>query len=310
MLHKVLNYVLPHGRFASLLIILYHRVVWQSDPLNTDILHREKFKAQIQFFKQFYQIMPINEGISRLLEGSLPYNALCITFDDGYQDNVDIALPILKSYKIPATFFIATGFLQGKLMFNDYITESIRGFHERLRCGEHQFDCSTLAGKRLAINFFINKIKNLAHQERIAYLKDFLPVTSIKPLMMTEEDIQTLSKEKMLIGAHTVNHPVLSKEDDNTAYEEIKASKNYLQNIIQSEIQWFAYPNGKWQQDFDQKHCEMVKNLGFMGAFTTDRAYAKRAMDPFRIPRFTPWGRTPLKMFRQLSFYYFKNAFI
>lgn len=240
MLNKLLNPILPHGRLASLLIILYHRVLQQSDPLNKDVLIRDNFKTQLEFFKQFYQIIPLNEGFSRLQEGSLPYNALCITFDDGYQDNIDIALPILKSYRIPATFFIATGFLQGKIMFNDYITESIRSYHGRLSSEEQYFDCSTLEGKRLAIDHFIKKIKSLSLQERMTYLNQFLPATRVrvKPLMMTEEGIRTLHKDNMLVAAHTVNHPILLKEEDKTAYEEIKASKDCLENIIQSEICW------------------------------------------------------------------------
>lgn len=67
------------------------------------------------------------EAVRALAEHRLPTRALAITFDDGYADNHDVALPILRRLALPATFFTATGFLDGGCMFNDIVIEAVRG---------------------------------------------------------------------------------------------------------------------------------------------------------------------------------------
>ena len=71
---------------------------------------------------------PISLCVARqgLVEGGLPPRALCVTFDDGYADNLLVAAPILKRFGIPATVFVASGYLDGRVMWNDRVIESVR----------------------------------------------------------------------------------------------------------------------------------------------------------------------------------------
>ena len=76
--------------------------------------------------RRYCHPVPLIEGVRGLATGSLPDRAVTVTFDDGYADNAEVALPILQRHGVPATFFVATGYLNGGRMWNDSIIEAIR----------------------------------------------------------------------------------------------------------------------------------------------------------------------------------------
>lgn len=75
--------------------------------------------------------------------------------------------------------------------------------------------------------------------------------------------------------------------------QEIAKSKTQLENICGEEIRLFAYPNGTPGKDYCQRHVDMVRELGFDAAVSTVRGNALPYSDPWQLPRFTPWDRTP-----------------
>ena len=80
----------------------------------------------MRWVKCWFNVLPLGEAVTRLGEGRLPERPLAITFDDGYADNAAVAAPILLGLGIPATFFVATGFLDGGRMWNDTVIEAVR----------------------------------------------------------------------------------------------------------------------------------------------------------------------------------------
>src|SRR5262249_56576651 len=82
--------------------------------------------AQMRRGRDWFTVLPLPEAIERLRTGALPSRAAAITFDDGYADNCTVAMPILSRLRLPATFFVATGFLDGGRMWNDTVIESVR----------------------------------------------------------------------------------------------------------------------------------------------------------------------------------------
>ena len=81
--------------------------------------------------------------------------------------------------------------------------------------------------------------------------------------MMRDKDVIEISKLGMEIGGHTVNHPILSCESDENAYDEMISGKKYLESLLNKKIESFAYPNGKLNKDYKVKHIQMVKKAGF-----------------------------------------------
>ena len=131
---------------GRLVALFYHRVLAAPDPMLPTEPDARIFDAQMQALGGMFNVLPMDEAVARLAEGRLPPRAACITFDDGYRDNLQIAAPILPPHGMTATFFVASGFLDGGRMFNDTVRESVR----RLASGEHDLSWLEL-GRRPGI---------------------------------------------------------------------------------------------------------------------------------------------------------------
>lgn len=299
--------IAPGGAGGCLSILIYHRVLPEHDPMRPDEIDAATFAWQMQALRQHFNVLPLAEGIERLAAGQLPPRAAAVSFDDGYADNADIALPILQNLGLPATFFIATGFLNGGRMWNDSVIESLRRAPgpgadlSALGLGVCAVD--TVAGRHAVATALIGKLKYLPVPERneqVARLVEMLGVTLPDDLMMTDAGVRRLHRAGMGIGGHTVQHPILSSTDPGEARREIAAGRDYLEGLLGERVVLFAYPNGRPGQDYRAEHVEMAKALGFQAAVSTTWGAARRRCDRFQLPRFTPWDRSPLRFVARL----------
>ncbi len=282
----------------KLSILIYHRVLDTSDPLQPGIVDRSLFDRQMWGISRFFRVLPLAEAVNRLRKGTLPRRALCVTFDDGYRDNVEVALPILRKHCVHATFFIATGFLGGGCMWNDRVIEAVRGLNgDRVDLKEftgQQFDLPVgLRARGSVLQAILRAIKHLPFTQReaaVAFIEKQAGRT-IPDLMVREPDIRALLRGGMDIGAHTVNHPILSRLPVMEARREIAASKQTLESVTGHPVRLFAYPNGNPGLDYGEAHVAMVRELGFDAAVSTAWGCAGMRSDRYQLPRFTPWDR-------------------
>src|SRR6185312_13216790 len=107
-------------------ILMFHRVLPQKDPLLASEPDAATFSALMELVTSHFNVLRLSDAMARLRARKLPPRAVCITFDDGYANNHAVALPILRARQVPATVFVASGFLDGGRMFNDTIIESLR----------------------------------------------------------------------------------------------------------------------------------------------------------------------------------------
>jgi peptidoglycan/xylan/chitin deacetylase (PgdA/CDA1 family) len=304
----LLSLLSPAGRRARLSILIYHRVLQKADPLLPGEVDAATFQWHLDLVKQLFTPLPLSEAVDRLRAGRLPPRAICITFDDGYADNATVALPLLEEAEIPATFFVATDYLDGGMMFNDRVIETVR----LLPPGEHDLDDLSLGRHRLdgpesrvaAYGSIIRKIKYLPREERDAVARRLAERAGQgmpDSLMMRREQVRELRDAGMEIGGHTASHPILSRLDDRVALEDILRGREVLQEIIGEPVSLFAYPNGKPGQDYDARHVAMAREVGFKAAVSTASGVSTLASDPYQLPRFTPWDRTPLRFSARLA---------
>lgn len=300
----------PLSRCLSILV--YHRVISEPDPLVPDQVCAREFDRQLAVLGRWFTVLPLREAAVRLRGGTLPVRAACVTFDDGYSDNVTVALPILRRRGVPATFFLATSFIDGGIMWNDSVIETLRraqGDTLDARCiGLGTLSISTIGLRRQAIERALAALKYLPLGERQRRVEDLAAETSCSlpsDLMMTAEQVRHLRVSDMEIGAHTVTHPILAQLDPERAGSEIRDSKRRLEEITGSPVTLFAYPNGKPSRDYRREHVGMVRESGFEAAVTTAWGVAHAASDPYQLPRFTPWDKTPGKFVLRL----FHNTF-
>jgi len=293
----IANRCSPAGERARLSILTYHRVLAEQDALFPNEVTAQRFDQQMSLLKRVFNVLPLEEAVERLKSGTLPERAISITFDDGYADNVTIALPILQRHGLAATFFIATAYLNGGRMFNDTVIEVIRRSTDDfldLECmglGTHVV--SSAVAKVSAINHILSQVKYLpeqAREEKVALLCTHVRCGQLPDnLMMTTQQLKDLHQAGMGIGAHTAHHPILAGMSADAVRQEIVEGRQFLEALLGLSVNLFAYPNGKPGVDFMPEQAHIVRELGFAAAVTTQSGAATRSSDGFQLPRFTPW---------------------
>ena len=279
-------------------ILIYHRVLAQPDPLFPGEVDAVAFDRHMSLLKRCFKVMPLLKAVRLLEQGRLPRRAACITFDDGYADNAQVALPILQRHGLCATFFIATGFLDGGHMWNDRVIALVRGAAgDCLNLLEHGlgcFDVTSLSMRRRTIAALLGALKYLAPEQRLELVQRICGPSASGDVMMSSKQVLALHRAGMEIGAHTVSHPILARISDLTARTEIRQGRDQLERIIDDAVPLFAYPNGKPGDDYGNNHVEIVRQLGFQAAVATTWGAASSTADRFQLPRFTPWDRSRL----------------
>lgn len=305
----------PSGPGARLSVFIFHRVLPQRDPLFPDEVDAARFDELLGWIKSWFKVLPLDTAIRQLGEGSLPSRAAALSFDDGYADNHDVALPLLRKHGLPCSFFVATGFLDGGRMWNDTLIESVRlsglssldlrGLVDVQGQDLGQHVLGDTAARRAALGKLIERVKYLPPEPRLACVDAIAARAEVKPpddLMMSSEQVRGLHRAGMQIGAHTVSHPILASLDAGRAADEIGRSRDVLQALLGENVGLFAYPNGKPGTDYlPAVHPAIVRELGFDAAVSTRWAAARRSDDVFQIPRFTPWDRGRLKFGMRLA---------
>lgn len=293
----------PHCPRLSILI--YHRVLAAPDPLFPDLPDAAAFERQLRAIASAYVVLPLDAAIARLKDGSLPANAAAITFDDGYADNAEVALPMLRRLGLTATFFVAPGFLNGGRMWNDTVYETLRA----LPAGEHEFGAlgryrlEDAASRRRAADAILPTIKHLPQSERTAAVEALARRAPSLPddLMMTDAQVRRLHASGMGVGAHTMTHPILARLPLEAARAEIAESRRRLETLLDAPVPLFAYPNGKPGNDYTAEHVDVVRREGFAAAVSTAWGVAHAGSDLFQLPRFTPWDQDALRFLLRLT---------
>lgn len=287
----------------KLTILIYHRVNRETDEIFPSIPDARRFDEQMSWIGSVLRILPLGEAIDMLRAGRLPSRAGAITFDDGYADNVEIALPILKRHGLHATFFVASGFLDGGRMWNDTIIEAVRrapgNMLDLSGLGLGRLPISSPRERRSSIDALIGETKYLpqiSREERVCAIasraSDALPTD----LMMRSDQVRELHAAGMEVGAHTMTHPILARLASHEAATEIAGGREALESLLGTRVTLFAYPNGKPGVDYGIEHVNIVRGLGFSAALSTRAAPADAASDRHELPRFTPWGGSSPRM--------------
>lgn len=289
-------------------VLIYHRVPAQPDELLPGEPHAAEFEAAMRWVKSVFNVIPLADGVQGIKTGRLPSRALSITFDDGYANNATVAAPILSRLGLHATFFLATGFLDGGRMFNDTVIEAVRGCRgpaldlASLDMGVHPV--SNLAERRRAIDSILKDIKYRPESERGRLAERVAERAGVVPpvdLMMSSEQAAALARSGFELGGHTVTHPILAQVDLATARDEVERGRARVEELMGRRVGMFAYPNGKPQRDYVPASTALVRELGFDGAVSTSAGAARAGSDPFQIPRFTPWDMRPTRFVTQMA---------
>ena len=230
----------------------------------------------------------------------LPAKSVAFTIDDGYFDQVAIATNIFAEFDCPATFYVATGFVQGDLW---YWSDKIQFIVENSNAQQLEQLCilfpnlTSVSKSKESLTSQINEALKLCSLVEINRLiTAAADMTGIElPSLAAEKyraaswaDLRKIEKRGMMVGAHTYSHPVLSREDDETSKNEIERSTLDVRKQLQTPSKVFCYPVGR-QQDFTQREVDCVKSMGYIAGVSSEPgAMDMRAEGSlFSIPRFS-----------------------
>ena len=247
-----------------------------------------------------FRVLSLGAILQRIKQGLEiePYT-IAITFDDGYRDNFTHAHPILKKYRLPATLFVATGYIgANRAMWNDRVSWAFKQTDRqdfKLEIGNHQFNfslCST-EDRISSLDILLEKLKTLADSEKnriVDFVAGELIAETVRlpRLMLNWSELRQLGEEGWEFGSHTVNHVILSRANNAVVTRELRESKKTLEKELQQQIVLFAYPNGK-QSDFDLSTKELACDAGYEAAATTVDGFNRTETDLFEIHRHSLW---------------------
>jgi len=242
-------------------------------------------------------VLPVEELALRLRQGRAPRNALALTFDDGYRDNLTHVAPILKRLGLPATIFLVTGYIgtPNALWFDRVAMAFKNATARRVAVGHgRMLPLGTVRERLLALDAALAHLKLVPDEDRLPAVDHLIsalhPGAPERPkrLMLSWDEVGALRGLGFSIGAHTVTHPILSRLAPARAWEEIQGSKAAIEKTLGEPVSAFAYPNGG-VGDYNDTVKELVRAAGFSCAVTTRRGLNDRDTPALELRRGGPW---------------------
>ncbi|NLF24074.1 MAG: polysaccharide deacetylase family protein, partial [Deltaproteobacteria bacterium] len=190
-------------------ILMYHRIsakpAAQFHPNNFLEVDTATFEKQLCFLKEHCLCLPLGEIVDRLSRGTLPPGTAAITFDDGYRDNLELALPLLSKYQLPATIYATTNFLDGSASPWWHELEHILEHLPALEFTQHnqtfRFELTTPSEKIRAFEKIGSLIKSLRLAEREGLMRNIRNFCSLNfdssALMLSWPELERLSRSPL-----------------------------------------------------------------------------------------------------------------
>jgi len=311
-----LHRVARHRHRQHLLILMYHGL---TDDLEQaarwwHLVHRSDFERQLQYLTDHYVIQPLDEALDSLWTGHLGDPTACITFDDGYRNNLTIGLPTLERFKAHATIYIATGMIGTAtrlwtVELDHAFTTVDRASVDLSKLGLPTVSCADHDERRRAFDLVVAHLKKLSPTDRNAALAEIYDQMGHVPgsvahdgfEMMDWDDVKTMAESSLVrFGGHTVNHEIVSRLDDHAVRQEIKCSIDAVKQHLTSVSGTFAYPNGG-ADDFDARAIDAVRRAGCIGAVSTIEGLCKRDTNRYALKRIPVGSDTTFDQFRLLT---------
>jgi peptidoglycan/xylan/chitin deacetylase (PgdA/CDA1 family) len=318
-------------------VLLYHRIAQAASDPQLLCVTPEHFAEHIEMVAESYEPVRLADLVAALRAGELPSRAVAITFDDGYADNLAAAKPVLERNGVPATVFVASGWMGGDRMYWWDELESLLLRPGRLRpVLELEMGTETLRwqlgddavytpeaaagrsgwtvldpddpGPRQQIYRELSaRLRGLDEKARERVL-DSLRSTRVdddvsngKPRPMTADELRRLADGDLVeIGAHTVTHPSLSTLEPDMQRAEIAGSKRQLEGALDRTVASFAYPFGG-ASDFDETTARIVRDSGFDHACANVSSRLAPGTDAYRLPRLLVRDGDGAKLARRLA---------
>ncbi len=221
----------------------------------------ETFDRHLSLLERWFTILELGDLLALRAGKLLPPNPVFVTFDDGYKDGFEVALPILRRHGVKATFFVATDYIEQRRLFwwdriHLIVKSSRREWIELSYPSRLRFHLRTHGERSIAAARLVRLVKD----ERELDLERFLDEVSeacgapIGPdeerrmaddVLMTWDDLRALRDAGMSVQSHTCSHRTLQTVPTARLYDELGGSREVLERELGERVRAVAYPVGK-----------------------------------------------------------------
>jgi len=256
------------------------------------------FTEYLEYLTRHYRVVSLRTLTEELSRGDVqPYTA-AVTVDDGYHEVFTLAAPVLRTYGVPASFFVISDFIDGRLWpWTDRFTFVFdRAPRDRLafthRGSVHVLQMREEGDRRRAAAHWLEYAKGLPAAEVDELLAAIAAAAGIevpvappreyRPLTWTQ--LRALNAEGFDVGAHTRTHPILSRVGPEQLRTEIEGCREQMEQRLGFPVRHFAYPNGG-KEDYTPEAVEQVARAGYRAAVTCVAGGNTPSTSPFELRR-------------------------
>lgn len=263
---------------------------------------RRGFDRQLGLLSRYASVLSLRHALDLMDAGRpLPPRAVVLTFDDGYRDNLDLAVPALARHRLPATFFLVSAFLSGS---HQIWWEELAAAFRDARAGVlewegQRYGTGTPEARRAAHDAVLRGLKRLGHDVRLSQvdlLRDRLdaPVPDTGTPFLDWDDARALRDAGHDVGSHTVRHPILSRESVDEQRLELEDSRRVLENGLGVAVDTLAYPNGT-TDDYSSATLGLAADAGYRCALSTRTGLAPGSRERYEMRRVVIGPTTDLR---------------
>lgn len=280
-------------------VLMYHSVVEEPEQTANTIRishSRANFESQMSALSRRFNPVSIEQVMEFAANGRhLPPWSVAVTFDDGFADNYDVALPILSRYGIPATFYIMVNAVETgtppwyvRLNFSFSTTTVTAWKHPE---NGQTFEIASADGKKAALNaaWDLGAARSGTAQEQLIHqVEESLQIEALDArsgLMMNWDQVRALKKAGHIIGGHTLSHPNLAQVTEAEARSEIRGCKERLEEKLSEPIHHFSYPHPALNPHWSPQTLEITREAGFRSAVLTTPGSVLPGDQPLSLKR-------------------------
>jgi peptidoglycan/xylan/chitin deacetylase (PgdA/CDA1 family) len=253
-------------------------------------------QALFEIRRAEFDVVSLDEAHFRLLEGDFrPF--VCLTFDDGYRDNLEVAYPIFKRHNLPFAVYVCTDFADGRgdlwwLALEKAICR-VESLTVKMDGAERRWRCRSAAEKDAAFHGIYWWLRRIREDDARAVVAELCQATGFDPsrlcadLVMGWQEIRRLAADPLVtIGAHTRRHFALAKLTTPEARDEIAHSVARIERELGLPCRHLSYPYGD-ALSAAAREFQLARELGFRTGVTTRKGLLKRqhAAAPTALPR-------------------------
>ncbi len=252
------------------------------------------FEQHVRYLAENYHVLPLPQAVMMLrVRRPLPPNAVAITFDDGYADNL-AAARVLARHGLSATFYITAGCMaDGEPFWPSelrYLLNAITDARITVHVAgqELMLDLLTPSARANALGRLTKTFK--AHpiplrEQLRSQLRALAGPLELPRVMLTWDEVREIHALGMTIGSHTMTHPNLPNAGVPMAKDELLQARRRLEKEIDSPVTMFSYPNGGAERYLTPDIQNVVRETGYDAATTSRNAFAGPASDLYALER-------------------------